>query len=150
MIFCWALDMLDFDELKKQQVLDEHDLLVRLAIDAVYDIKAADEYLRADKNEASRWTPKRSIGDWTSFWYSHLCGGGCYNYAFSLYVEPKGFDGPAIKLMPSKDNGEARVFLASEPKTLSLKAYARKILDVVKKSQNRTKWWSDDDRAHVR
>lgn len=150
MILCWALDMLDFGELKKQPVLDDHDLLLRLAIDAIYDIKAADEYLRVDKNESSRWTPKRSIGDWSQFWYSHLCSGGCYNYAFSLYVESDHFAGNLIKVMPATDRGSAQRFNVSEPKTAGLRTFARKILDLVKKDQNRRKWWSDDDAAHVR
>lgn len=143
--------MISLAELKQQPIKDDDDLLIRLAIDVLYSVKEKDEFLRADRQNTIH--PKYSISDYGHFWYSHICEGGCFNYALSIYA-PEAEDKTWVRIVPAPSldkhgswtREEGAKFDIRNPNNDDLKAYIRSVLDVVKKYQDRKPWVSPFDR----
>lgn len=129
--------MLDYPELKALPVVDNNDLILRLVIDNIYSSKAVDEFLRADRGGV--WVPMGSVGDYTSFWYSHLFGGGCYNAALTIHGPQPNYNvGCDVTITPASGlKILSKTFSLVDPSTKGLQAHIREILDAVKKYQGR-------------
>ena len=140
--------MLNLAELNRLTIDSDDDLLVKLAIDALYSVKAHDEHLRADRRNTFNW--KGSIADYGHFWYSHLYEGGCYNFALTIDIATIE-DMSWIHIIPSPSliNGrwareDGTKFDIRKPDN-ALKTCLREVLDKAKKSQDRKPFYSPWD-----
>ena len=141
--------MLNLAELKQQRIVDDDDLIIRLAIDALYAVKDSDEHLRADRYNTLN--PKHSISDYGHFWYSHLYEGGCYNFALTINI-PSNEDRTWVRIIPAPSldkhgrwtHEKGSQFDIRKPLVgkNDLKLYLRTVLDEAKKRQDRKPWHS--------
>lgn len=130
--------MLSLKELKKKSILTEEDVAFRYVVSVLCKVKAKDEYLIVDRG--GYFHDEQPISKWRNFYYSHLCEGGCYYFAFGLDF----FDKDNLELItvtPARDRGEPKQFSLTDPKAVDLKSYMRKIMDHIKKETNRKPWW---------
>jgi hypothetical protein len=117
---------------------NDQEVAFKLVVNYIKSQKAKDEHVLCDK--ISSWPPEEeSATIYRSFWYSHLCGGGCYNHALTFHLPT--WDSPHIRISPAINYGlQVRTFTLIDPDAVELKAFVRQIFDMIKKEQNRSPW----------
>lgn len=97
----------------------------------INEVKNRDEFVRMD--------PLRLYETCQAVWYSHICQGGGFNFAFYI-----GVDKTKVRLSPATDyekpDKRRALFDISDPDGRDIKTFIRECFDIVKKHQNRKPW----------
>lgn len=141
--------MLSLKELNKQPLLDERDVIFRMAISCLEEVMTEGDEIGAATGTA--FDGSGGISDYKCFYYCHRIplrkrgseiaahGAGYYLYAFSVYVPAKLKPTELVlTISAASDRSAPKNFNISNPDSISeIKTFMRCILDILKSEQHK-------------